>query len=1609
MATQLQLRRGNTSQITAFTGAIGEATYDTERKTLVVHDGVTVGGSLLAKASDLSANATFSQGAYDKANSANVLAQASFDQANTANIKVDSAYAFANIANTLAQAAFDFANTANIKVDSAFSFANTINIKTDGAFAFANIANTIAQAAYDFANTSNTTADAAFFKANAANVLAQAAFDNSNTKFASSGGSITGDVSVTGNLTIIGQTVYANTSTVVIADNILTLNAAINQASAPTVNAGIEIDRGSSDNVSILWNETSDTWTFTNDGSNYLEIADAARLNSAFALANTANTTADAGFAKANSANVLAQAAFDQANTANIKVDSAYAFANVANTIAQAAFNLANTSNTTADAAFGKANSANVLAQDGYNQANTANITAEAAYSFANTINVKTDAAFSFSNTVNIKVDSAFTFANTVNIKTDAAFTQANAANVLAQAGFDKANTSNTLAQASFDKANTANVTADAAFDKANTANTTADASFTKANSANVLAQASFDKANTANVTADAAFSKANTANITAQAAFDSSNTKFAAAGGTVSGDVTVSGNLTVVGQTVYANTQTVLIKDNIITLNAAISQSDNPIANSGIEIDRGNQNNVYLLYVEDEDSANNNGSWQFTNDGLNYNNIANQNDLENAQTQADASYSKANSANLIAQAAFDNANTKYSASGGTISGDVIVTGNINTAKLISTGNISGTNIIANTKFFAGIATQQATPLPNLVAQFTGNTDSYVQVNAQNIDPLGSADFVITSDVGTDDVFYIDLGIHNSNREFGTTKPLDGYLLVQGNTSQLHGNLIIGTLSDTSGIETRIVAGGGEEDNVIVRISESGVNVSKGEIVSSTTTRISNHANGAFDKANSANVIAQAAFDNSNTSNTTAEAGFAKANSANVLAQASFNQANTANVTAEAGFAKANTANTTAEAAFSKANSANVLAQAAFDKANSTTQQGFVTVAANGTNVVADANNDTLTISSANGVGITSDDTTDTITINLTPTGVTSGTYGGATQIPTFAVDAQGRLTSAGNVEISISGGSSTLNIAADTGTNTISLSTNTLTFFGGDGITSSIGPTNNVKFDIDNTVIRTTGEQTITGNLSITGDLIIIGNTIVENVSSLSLNDPLIQLASNNQISDALDIGFYGHFSDDGGVSKRHAGLFRDTSTTDKRFILFTNLIDSGLDNAAALTVNTAQSSFATANLQTNIIGGRVSGLTQAIDISDGGTNATSFNTGNLIFFNGTSLTSIANTGTAGTYANASHVPVITTDTYGRVSSVTNTAVAIDASQVTSGTFAFAQGGTNATTYTTGAILTSNGTAIVSLANTGTAGTYANASHVPVITTDAYGRVSAVTNTSIAIAATQVTSGILPIAQGGTNATTYTTGAALQFDGTSIVTLANTGIAGTYANATHVPVITTDAYGRVTAVTNTAITGVTGPTGPAGPPGPAGEASTVPGPTGPAGPAGPTGPTGPTGPGANQSLDTTSNVQHASLGIGTAASGTGGEIRATNNITAYYSDRRLKENIEKLQNALDKIKQISGVTFNANDEAAKYGYTDKKKQVGVIAQEIEQVLPEIVVPAPFDIAKNQDGIEYSISGENYKTVQYEKIIPLLIEAIKELDEKLEFTIKNLL
>lgn len=136
----------------------------------------------------------------------------------------------------------------------------------------------------------------------------------------------------------------------------------------------------------------------------------------------------------------------------------------------------------------------------------------------------------------------------------------------------------------------------------------------------------------------------------------------------------------------------------------------------------------------------------------------------------------------------------------------------------------------------------------------------------------------------------------------------------------------------------------------------------------------------------------------------------------------------------------------------------------------------------------------------------------------------------------------------------------------------------------------------------------------------------------------------------------------------------------------------------------------------------------------------------------------------------------------------------------------------------------------------------------------------------------------------------------------------------------------------------------------------------------------------------------------TTGSYQIGSLGVGTAASGTSGEIRATNNITAYYSDKRLKQVKGTIKNALQKVMSLAGVEFTQNKLAEQFGYFDYKQQVGVIAQDVEKVLPEVIQLAPFDIDKYGN----SKSGEKYLTVQYEKIVPLLIEAIKEQQKLIE-------
>ena len=131
--------------------------------------------------------------------------------------------------------------------------------------------------------------------------------------------------------------------------------------------------------------------------------------------------------------------------------------------------------------------------------------------------------------------------------------------------------------------------------------------------------------------------------------------------------------------------------------------------------------------------------------------------------------------------------------------------------------------------------------------------------------------------------------------------------------------------------------------------------------------------------------------------------------------------------------------------------------------------------------------------------------------------------------------------------------------------------------------------------------------------------------------------------------------------------------------------------------------------------------------------------------------------------------------------------------------------------------------------------------------------------------------------------------------------------------------------------------------------------------------------------------------LGTSDDIQFDSFGVGTAASGTTGEIRATNDITAFYSsDIALKENIHNIPSASEKIEQLNGVLFDwtqdfIDSKGGEDGYFMRKTDVGVIAQDVEKVLPEIVGTRP-------DGI---------KAVKYDRLVALLIEGFKEIKKEI--------
>ncbi len=105
------------------------------------------------------------------------------------------------------------------------------------------------------------------------------------------------------------------------------------------------------------------------------------------------------------------------------------------------------------------------------------------------------------------------------------------------------------------------------------------------------------------------------------------------------------------------------------------------------------------------------------------------------------------------------------------------------------------------------------------------------------------------------------------------------------------------------------------------------------------------------------------------------------------------------------------------------------------------------------------------------------------------------------------------------------------------------------------------------------------------------------------------------------------------------------------------------------------------------------------------------------------------------------------------------------------------------------------------------------------------------------------------------------------------------------------------------------------------------------------------------------------------------------------GNITATGEITAYYSDGRLKTNLAPIEGALSKVMAINGYTYDSNEVAESLGLPKHMDQIGLLAQEVEAVLPELVTQSAL---------------EGYKTIRYDKVVSVLVNAIKEQQAQIE-------
>ena len=554
-------------------------------------------------------------------------------------------------------------------------------------------------------------------------------------------------------------------------------------------------------------------------------------------------------------------------------------------------------------------------------------------------------------------------------------------------------------------------------------------------------------------------------------------------------------------------------------------------------------------------------------------------------------------------------------------------------------------------------------------------------------------------------------------------------------------------------------------------------------------------------------------------------------------------------------------------------------------------------------------------------------------------------------------------------------------NIQANTSISTNNFSVGSETIRG----TSTINAlTVNTAITATNTQISSTfGNAQILGQLAINGNFVLNGTTVYNtNTFVISANT---SVAQNNAVI-AVGRGLTGaNATIRWNESQAYWDILDVNNSNYYRILTNEYLIDNLISNSTTsiATANMANYLYNTLN-NTNIL------ATASYARANLGVISVTSNVNSPVIVTGNTLYPILNLTssgvTAGAYGNTTVIPTITVDVYGRVTSIANNTVSSTLS-----TSANTGTGSVSLLNQTLQIVSSN-TSLVNVTASGnsftitpqtsgvTPGTYGSASAIPTVTVDAAGRVQAISTNSVSstlntsastgTGSVNLTNQTLQIVSSNTSLVNITA------SGNSFtITPQTSGVTpGTYGSATAVPTISVDAAGRVQSATSTSIaiplSQVTSGFG-------TGVVTAL----------------GSATNGTSGLVTYNSSTQFTSLGIGTAASGTTGEIRATNNITAYYSsDKKFKENIRPIPNALNMVTQIGGKLYDWKDKyLEEHGGADdyflRKSDFGVVAQDL--------IESGFGVAvrKRPDG---SLA------VDYEKLCALAFQAIVELKQEVD-------